>query len=684
MSLWQLLKGSGYGGYGEGIPERLGPGKLDPITVAGRCRILDLRRSANELNIPFAVEFLGIIIEYEEFVSRLNPQAVPQPRRVKFTNTKYRDQLHSLIGFSVCEEVALSSIKHFSSYFSVPKDALWDRAIFNGKNLSGMFETPPSTNIPDLVRVVEEIGYANSPEVGLHICAGDLRHWFHQIPLEDHICAFFGIAFKTANGQTCALKWKTLPMGWSYSPLIAQSACWAMSAHRHSGADRKGKVEPLLIYLSGLSQPPMFTDLLNEKGQKVGIVTVYYDNYICVSSCYKTAETFYHRVIRNCNVFNIQLKEHELWHRRDLKIDQLPEPMCYDPIKKTSAKVVSMTTEKEPKPFSFLGIEFGFRQKTGRGGHATYHLEWRVKEKVLPAKCEVCDVDQNFSPRDVARPIGRLLFHRLVSLAPLGDLESTRLCLSLLRRCGVYAWANSWSHVGISITPAESAALAQEWAFVLSRPWHCVAPEPQHICRVATDACDEGYGFVILSDSNEVQYNSQQCLFQKKGVDEDQRTVHREDHIFLKELKAALDGIEFCVVNYPGVQRVDIVTDNTAVAAVLRRKFSSNWKALQMLTSLKIPIRVITVASRDNVADAPSRGLPIDNGCLKRTICAFDLDQKGEKLGFATRHPNVGKDKAGLRHLEGHDDDRWMDGIILIDVQDVKAHEELPVCPATR
>ncbi len=649
MSLWQLLKGGYGGGYGENIPERGRDdvGKLDPVLCAGRAKIGEMRESARRMGMTFAVNLLGIILDYSLFIGRMkiSTDSKQEPRKLKFTNNKYRDQLEELCGFGITSKVSAGLLKHCSTYFAVPKTEELDRAIFNGKTLSSRFTTPDPVNIPDIPRVIEEINkIVGADEKGAHFLCGDLRHWFHQIPLLDQIRSWFGLATSAIafgpflqeqmNQEHRIIETfvhNTLPMGWSYSPLIAQSAAWTLLAHH---TDQ----EPAYISLKDMTTPPMFVELHSAEGVKVGLATVYYDNYIVVSKCWDTIEAMSRRITRNADVFNITIKEHSLFHKK---------------------KLVRNNAQKKP-PCTFLGIDFQLVAKAGSDCRQIHHLQWRVTEKDLPVICPI-EKEKTFSPRQVARVIGRILYHRLVTLAPLGSVESTRRTLSLLRRVSSIGWKSSWERGKVLVSGTEADALSQEWAYVKDSPWCSSATGPVKVARVATDACDTGYAYVIFDDQGAVINQPKQKFFPPDVAG---------DHIFVKELLAAIEGICACQTLFPDVTHVHIITDNTAVAGVLKRMYSTNFKALGMLGRITARLRVATVASEDNAADAPSRGLAMIQTLTDRTFSAFSADDAGRRIGTARRHPNVVQNRAGIRHPEGYDDDLILDFISLEEAAD--------------
>jgi hypothetical protein len=623
--LWQLLKGSGYCGYGEPLETvRQNIGKLDPITCAGHADTRALHSAASMQNILFAVILLGIILDPESFrhilVSRTR-----EGRRLKFTNVKYSQHFDDLQEFDLLKEVRAAEIEYCSTYFSVPKDDYHDRSIFNGKVLSREFISPSPVNIPDIPRLVEEMAreVAQDPASGVWIVVGDLRHWFHQIPLHKSLWKWFGLAMKDLKNRIRTFTWKCLPMGWSWSPAIAQAAAWVMIGHCETGHHR-------YVDLSTRESSPMFVPLKDTSGERIGFATVYYDNYMIITRDPKVAEEMSNRVVSNARLFGITIKEHQLWTRSQLVLG-----------------------DARKRILQFLGIEFALRARTTREGTCQYNLWWRVGKKTnllgpsdLPTIC---------TPQEIARVIGRTLYSRLISLRPLGSCESTRTVLTFLRRISIAAWRDSWRTRNIRISPTEMIALENEWEHVRHPRWHSIETFNPRNIRVATDACVDGWAVVVMSADGIILWNS--------GKQEFTKDLHTS-HIYLKELHAAIEGVVRGKTFGTEVQRIDLLVDNTAVAGTLRRMFSSNAKGMEMLGRVDIPLRIVTVPSELNVADSPSRGDCIDPRRQEASHAAFNADGEGHKLGIAKRHPNC-QNVSGLRHSEGFDVDGLDDDLIL-------------------
>lgn len=65
-----------------------------------------------------------------------------------------------------------------------------------------------------------------------HMLTADIRHWFHLIPIPNRLKVWFGLKLK---GDADNYVWNTLPMGFSWSPRIAQLFAWATLLHTEPG-----------------------------------------------------------------------------------------------------------------------------------------------------------------------------------------------------------------------------------------------------------------------------------------------------------------------------------------------------------------------------------------------------------------------------------------------------------------
>lgn len=591
-------------------------GRLDKVECARGMATKKLIASARRLNMMFAVALITLLVDDSGFAQILGEQT-QRARKLVFTNEKYAEHFEQLKEATLLEEVDAGEIIFCNTYFSIPKSSKEDRAIFNGKKVSRCFTTPPSTNIMDVPRILAEMSTLHTEE-GAWMVVGDIRHCFHQHEVPGALARFFGLCMKISGVIRCFV-WRGLPMGWSWSPAIAQACSWTMIAHREPG-------EWKLIDLDNTTTSPLFARVLNDKGDSVGFVTIYYDNYVALLTCPRTAESLSHRIRRNAEYFSVVLKEHKLWTKKEMCLDRNPDKALP----------------------TFLGIEMALCSKRNRDGSCKYVLQWRqkIKDATLP------HLATSVTPRECARVVGMVLYSRLLTLAPLGLQESTRGILQLLRRVSIEAWRTSWSSEIIQLSEKERHDIREEWACMTSRGWIEKTPPPSRVAYACTDACDKGWAALVLSSEGKVIH----CTGMKEFPSD-----MKDDHIYLKELYACLEGIRLAQLSMPGCDGVVVVVDNTAVAGTLRRRYSSNHKANSMLANLTCKVHVITVPSDANAADDPSRGSEVQERRLQDTWKAIVMDKVGQKNGQAQRHPN--HQEGGIRHLEGEDDDLLLDAL---------------------
>jgi len=547
-----------------------------------------------------------------------------------FTNVKYKHHFRALEDYSLLRRVPPESLKFCSTYFSVPKDDQIDRAIFNGRKLSSHFKTPEPVNLADIPRILKEI---NSTHQGLSMVCGDIRHWFHQLPMNAESQTFFGLAMEQST-----YLWLCVPMGWSHSPVIAQGAAWILLGHFEPG-------EFVYVDIRNMSSLPMFVVLKNKDGKEVGFAVVFYDNYLISSRDPEVAEAMDVRIRRNAKLFSIVLKEHRTWSRRQLT-ENLPDL----------------------EPFHYLGVEIGFtvsrkskRMQTASRTADHYNLRWRIRPKKTLGHIPVhLQEKEKFCGKEIAITVGRILYSRLIGLRMLGEMESTRGVLNLLRRTSRHAHSKGWKDEGLQITDDEKSSLKLEWSFYIENPWrtgeHIVSD--QESIFLATDACDEGWAAVEISEGTIVA-TTQQRLFEG-GL--------RTTHIFVKEMIAAVEGTKWILNSHPGCKRVVLIGDNTAVAGAIKRGYTSNALAatyLSQITGIGLQVHVVTVPSALNVADSPSRNAPCTVDRLESSWKAIMADAVGIKVGRSEKHPNLIAE--AMKHPEELSDDDMNEDCFLDD-----------------
>ena len=132
----------------------------------------------------------------------------------------------------------------------------------------------------------------------------------------------------------------------------------------------------------------------------------------------------------------------------------------------------------------------------------------------------------------------------------------------------------------------------------------------------------------------------------------------RKCSIFVKELLAAVIAIERAM-RYPHTKTICIAVDNTAAAHVLRRRYSNNSAALEMMlrldkqiTAAHVDLEVISVPGSDNVADCPTRGKSLCPIRAARTWHQLQAARLGQSLEYEVCTAYTDAPPNDLRHNE--------------------------------
>ena len=154
------------------------------------------------------------------------------PEGPPWVHKRYKEHMDQLEACGLLQPVSLkdASIRFYSGYFAVPKTAQTSRSIFSGNRLSQCCPVPPTVNLisaSELIRLMRQHGTRWKGEY--HVVTGDLRHWFHQISAPSWLRPLFGLKTGSKAGPKTGPKidekrymWTSLPMGWSWSPVLAQ------------------------------------------------------------------------------------------------------------------------------------------------------------------------------------------------------------------------------------------------------------------------------------------------------------------------------------------------------------------------------------------------------------------------------------------------------------------------------
>ena len=579
--MWSVLRrlGATYGFYQEVDCRDAHLLKLDKVDNAGVLDTEALHERARTLQCEFAEKALAITRDVSRFEAEvLLDQAVCPTPVMHTTPPQWEKHFTHLVAFSLLTIVSAGLCLFYASYFAVIKSDGSGRAIFNGRYLSQhFFRVPPPVCLPDLAELLRTIqDIFKSDKRRLFILTGDWRNWFHQIRLDPKIRQYFSLTMVTTQGRRF-YHWTCLPMGWSWSPWIAQSVGYLLLI---TTLTELGFELPLGV--RARPSPPPYLHL-----QLAGVTVflcLWYDNVLFISDDGNMATSFYSHFETVCNRYRATRKYWNSFRGNDF-----------------------LEHAKVPNFPIYLGLQFALSLRRQRDEYSVT-LRWRpdpAKKSVWEASIEKgrSSIKQRkVTARETVRIIGRVLWEHHISLLPLHEIseiiEYTRTCSHVARRDGWDTPSHALEDCMIAVCDHAERRLRLMDTFRGAIP-----PIPTTKIFAASDSSNSLGGHVL--------WNSDREMLDCCPVRWDSKM--RLAHIFVKELLAAVLLIErICRER----QQILIVlgVDNTAAAWCLRRLFSSTEVGLELvkraaraLTSAHNALQVIQLGSLDNPADVPTR-----------------------------------------------------------------------------
>jgi hypothetical protein len=463
--------------------------ELDVVACAGKLKANSLRKKTT---LRFARQALDLITIDDVF--RTLFREVPEVDVTATVAAKWMRHLRRLEEWSILADTPPHSCPFTSGYFAVPKGTGdTARAIFNGARLNKHFVKPPPVNLLGSDDLLKECSDLVNDRGKPWMYTSDIRHYFHQFEACPEAQRWFAI-----RTETRWWKWRTMPMGWSFSPRIAQCCSWAILLHRERDED------PLCAEYEDSENPPRFVPLVRN-GQRVGLLSILYDNIFVIACDKSLVKEWGDRWERNAELFGITLKHTTLHGSAD-------------------------THDADYQDIEHLGLAFGTeRTRTTPSG---WRFLWRhAKEKKERWKPLLSTVRGVMEALDVARCVGVILWHATIHLIPLCMEAKT---IHLLRRTArqVAQSGGRWRSCQMAILPDECAYLTQrlkDIVFEGTKQWTwCPYRSPGPTLMAASDASDEGMGGCILQEESVPEHFF--MVAWDPGAD---------DIIFLRELAAA-------------------------------------------------------------------------------------------------------------------------------------------------
>lgn len=461
---------------------------------------------------------------------------------------------------------------------------------------------------------------ARARELGLykiHTVSADLRHWFHALRLPRRYKLLGKLLLERA------LVSRALPMGWSPAPLAANAATWAMLLHTddcHAGdrvPDGLNIDVPALNALVGsdwsVADMPPYVPLLCG-----GLVTVFLDNILVLTLDGRTAELWQTHIITRGRMASHdgaqRLKETDFYKKRG----------CADNDPNRFAHLQTLMSSSD-ETLTFLGILWSF--------NGTRPL-LSEKERQQPIAFETRDSGICATRGAIYSALGKILWW----------IRSTgqRLCsprhaaaLDLYRK---YAPApdRSWKET-VQVDPDDRQLLDALWA-ARAAPEQYVYPRISPIRRTFSAASDasgehQALGIVELSDGQTIADPQLPWRNLEPQLVEILRAEAQKQHddnimIHLLELSGAAQALRILSRRHSNLwgasTLVVLGTDSMTARGWIARQYARNAAANRILELMAqwlgdAQLHVAYVPSHHMVADAPSRGLPLDQEAARLT-----------------------------------------------------------------
>jgi len=458
--------------------------------------------------------------------------------------------------------------RQWARFFKVPKgDGSVCRAIFDCDESNERCNPPPAMR---LISIADLVWMMLSFE---HPCVAtcDLRHWFYELPIPKSVRHFFSIGLL---GRIWELL--VLPMGFRWSPWIAQSTSWTIALARLHEKGLRWEAPTI-----DDKAPPPFVRIFRGK-KLVAFMAIYYDNFMIIAGDVDTRDLLVSRCNKNA------AESHARW-----KYDFI--------LSRAYAPGTPVTERTEPQHCDMLGIRFTRDGDKLLWSHipsnpSTWEGEnWLTPENIDPSGRRV------FRCKAIAGIVGVAVWDACARLTPLAKIADAIGILRLVAlQCGKDGWGSD-----IAITDEQFDTLRKAFSDVIANPISSLtnADRPTREVFYASDACDEhngGWGYVILSRLG--VFEGSDC-----GVWSREQAA---EPIYIRELRAAWHAIRAC----PDGVRLVLAIDNAVAFSAIRRTYTSNTDVCELLLAERtayikrgIELFPVLVRSEDEAADNTSR-----------------------------------------------------------------------------
>ena len=541
-----------------------------------------------------------------------DPEEAKRYRKKKNMTTETAKKLTSMVSAalrSLATECSLFEVPIFPptvdvGAFFVEKagDANLLRVIIDGRFANLVYSTSAAKfsffSLETLRQVIDNL--ANCPKwYAINI---DLRHWFHEIPLPRRYQGIFGLSLTDRDNEygEYYIVPRAFPMGWSFSPIIAQAMTWSLVLSKHP-SDPDFPVAADLDLQELRKHTELFSWVPLKGG---GGIFVLLDNILVVTPREDTAKFWFSKIKQDAKRYNIVLKTKPAADDETITEDELLARQCFR----------TMTKESSPT-FDFLGITWSHSTHWVKVNPETEDMEF---PNVSKTKANVKNEMWVGTYRELASIIGRINWHRRVhGLRNFDDNDDQRGTQTLLRLFSLMTppAGKNWNSI-LALGKMSTDGLTRAWRFrtgvtaCLARPlsWN---PLLDPMRWFATDAAKDArnHTYVVVEYDIRVKDGKTSCGAAPKSVTSGEFPV--SDTIALGELYAIMMAI--LSVDRPHTL-VILATDSMNAKRWVEAAKANNSVALDYLRKIfahmdKLHLRVylVYVPSKKNVADYATR-----------------------------------------------------------------------------
>lgn len=399
-------------------------------------------------------------------------------------------------------------------------------------------------------------------------CVLDLRHWFHQLTLPSDCTHLFSFFHKTR-----LYEWLTWPMGFKYTPVVAQTAVAACLREA-------GRVMGLTYATPFEITPAAVMVWKNSKGKIVVIAIVWYDNIFVNATSFACRERFMANVSRIFNMTRIQVKG-ELSH--------------------STGRV------------EYLGVIYEIADSEVRWQHTQANrTRWMELQK-----------GEAKTVGDWLKRLGIVNWHVQVRAIPWREVRDL---FSAAYQC----FGDNFDDVNREVQiPYGVSREVQRWLSEACADQTFVkAPKafPSRRVFLATDASNWGAAGLLLS------HEGSQILLKRKWS-----AFESQWHINIKETVAALETLrEFKRLN-PETHRIIVAVDNITAKAWMEGRAlpgsPAELEVFKLITEFSDDcFEFVWVPSEKNPADQPSRNEEVSEELVSK--CFMELNHQIGKRWF--------------------------------------------------